>query len=71
MMKRLLDEAKASGELKSEVDTEAVSRVLFVGLLGASVLYGMDKSSDELGKSIAPLMDYLDGLFDPAHVRKP
>jgi TetR/AcrR family transcriptional repressor of nem operon len=70
MMNRLLAEAKELGELRPEVDTEAVSRVLFVGLLGASVLYGMDKSPEELGKSISPLMDYLDGLFDANHVNK-
>jgi len=70
MMNRLLEEAKASGELRPEVNPEAVSRVLFVGLLGASVLYGVDKSSEELGKSIGPLIDYLDSLFDTAHVCK-
>lgn len=70
MMNRLLEEAKAAGEVKAEVDTEAVSRVLFVGLLGASVLYGTDKSSEELGKSISPLIDYLDGLFNTTHVCK-
>ncbi|MBI4963204.1 MAG: TetR/AcrR family transcriptional regulator [Desulfomonile tiedjei] len=64
MMNRLLEQAKASGELRADVNTEAVSRVLFLGLLGASVLYGMDKSSEELGKSVAPLIQYLDALVD-------
>jgi AcrR family transcriptional regulator len=64
MMNRLLEQAKASGELRADVNTEAVSRVLFLGLLGASVLYGMDKSSEELGKSVAPLIHYLDALVD-------
>jgi len=70
MMNRLLEDAKAAGELRPDVNTEAVSRVLFLGLLGASVLYGMDKSSEELGKSINPLTDYLDSLFVPTHVCK-
>jgi hypothetical protein len=71
LMNRLLEEAKATGELRPEVNTEAVSRVLFVGLLGSSVLYGMDKSSEELGKSISPLIEYLDSLFSAAQVCKP
>lgn len=67
LMNRLLEEAKASGELGPEVDADAVSRVLFVGLLGASVLYGVDKSSEELAKSVDPLIDYLDNVYNAKH----
>jgi len=67
LMNRLLEEAKSSGELGPEVDAEAVSRVLFVGLLGASVLYGVDKSSEALAKSVDPLIDYLDNVFNAKH----
>ncbi|MFZ5866275.1 MAG: TetR/AcrR family transcriptional regulator [Thermodesulfobacteriota bacterium] len=62
MIKRFLDEAKASGRLSREVDTDAISRMLFAGMLGASVLYGIDKSGGTLDKCIASLTAYLDSL---------
>jgi TetR/AcrR family transcriptional repressor of nem operon len=37
MLKRLLDEGKALGELNVDLDTAAVSEMLFTGMLGASV----------------------------------
>lgn len=62
LVKHLLDEAQARGELRENVNTEAVSRLVFSTMLGASVLYGMDKSPDTLGRSIGALLDYLDSL---------
>ncbi len=62
MIKRFLDEAQAAGRLHREVDTDGVSRMLFAGMLGASVLYGIDKSPETLDKCIAALVTYLDGL---------
>jgi AcrR family transcriptional regulator len=62
MIKRFLDEAKASGRLSEQVNTDAVSRMLFAGMLGASVLYGIDKSAETIDKCIASLTAYLDGL---------
>ena len=46
MIKRLLDQGKGSGELRAEVNTEAVTEMVFSGMLGASVIYGTEKSSD-------------------------
>jgi len=62
MIKLFLDEAKAAGRLRREVDTDGISRVLFAGMLGASVLYGIDKSSETLDQCIAALIGYLDSL---------
>ena len=62
LVKRLLDEAQARGELRKNVNTEAVSQLVFSTMLGASVLYGMDKSPETLGRSIGALLDYLDSL---------
>ena len=62
MMKRFLDDAKEVGELRSSTNTEAAIQVLFTGMLGTSVLFGKDKSSEVLDKSIVALLDYLDGL---------
>jgi TetR/AcrR family transcriptional repressor of nem operon len=62
MLKRLLDEAKASGEVRQELDTEALAEMIFAGMLGASVIYGTEKSEKNLDQSINLLMAYLDGL---------
>jgi TetR/AcrR family transcriptional repressor of nem operon len=60
MIQRLLDQAKASGELRDDVSTEAVAEIIFSGMLGASVMYGLGKSSVNLNKSIQALLDYMD-----------
>jgi len=62
MIRRLLDQARTSGNLKEGVNTQAVSDMVFSGMLGTSVLYGMDKSDETLKRSIDPLIDYLDSL---------
>jgi AcrR family transcriptional regulator len=62
MIKRLLDQGKKSGELRDEVDTEGVTEMIFAGMLGASVIYDMEKSTASLDKSINPLIDYLERL---------
>ena len=62
MIKGLLVEAKMSGALQEQVNTEAVAGMLFSGMLGASVLYGMDKSVDTLNRAINPLIDYVENL---------
>ena len=62
MIRRLLDGGKESGELRAEVNTEAVTEVIFSGMLGASVIYGTEKSSDSLNRCINALIDYLDSL---------
>jgi len=65
MMKRFLDQAKASGELRNDVDTEAVSELLFSGMIGASVVYGMQKTDETLRKAINPLIEYVHSLETP------
>jgi TetR/AcrR family transcriptional repressor of nem operon len=62
MIKRLLDQGKKSGELRPGVNTEAVTEVIFSGMLGASVIYGTEKSSDSLNRCIHALISYLDSL---------
>jgi AcrR family transcriptional regulator len=62
MLNRLLDEGKAAGELREEVDTSAITEMLFAGMLGASVIYGVDKSAESLDRSINTLIDYLEQL---------
>ena len=62
MLKRLLDEGKEAGELRSDVSTDAITEMLFAGVLGATVMYGVDKSSETLDRSISALIDYLEKL---------
>ena len=62
MIRRLLDQGKDSGELKAEVNTEALTEMIFSGMLGASVIYGTAKSSIGLDRCINSLIDYLESL---------
>lgn len=62
MLGRYLDEGKALGELGEDVDTEAVTEILIAGMLGASVIMGVDKSNSSLDKSIDSLINYIDNL---------
>jgi AcrR family transcriptional regulator len=62
MLNRWLDEAKESGEISSSVDTKAVTEMVFAGMIGTSVIYGMERSPDVLDRSIDSLIAYLDTL---------
>ena len=62
MLKRLLDEGKEKGELNSDASTSAITEMLFSGMLGASVIYGVNKSTESLDKSINTLIHYLEKL---------
>lgn len=62
MLKGLLDKAKEAGELVDETKTEDVADMIFSGMLGASVLYGMNKSSKNLDRTINSLIEYVTTL---------
>jgi len=62
MIKEFLDQGKISGELRQDVDTEAVTEMVFAGMLGTSVNYGMEKSIDSLEQSINSLIHYIENL---------
>jgi TetR/AcrR family transcriptional repressor of nem operon len=62
MLKRLLDEGRELGELKGDVGTDAITEMLFAGMVGACVMYGVDKSTASLDRSINTLIDYLENL---------
>lgn len=62
LIRRLLEEGEASGELREDVNIEAVTEMIFSGLLGASLIYSVDKSTENLDRSINIFIDYLDGL---------
>ena len=60
LLRRLLQEGKATGELGEAVDTAAVTEMLFAGMIGASVSYGVNKSPESLDRSIGALISYLE-----------
>ncbi len=62
MIKELFDQGKRSGELRGDVDTAAVTEMVFAGMLGASVNFGMQKSSASLDQSVNSLIKYIEGL---------
>ena len=62
MLKNLLEEGKELGDLRAEVNTDRATEMIFSGMIGSSVLFGVDKSNDSLDKSINSLILYLDGL---------
>jgi TetR/AcrR family transcriptional repressor of nem operon len=62
LLRRLLEEGKDAGELGDAVDTDAVTEMLFAGMIGASVIYGVDKSPGSLDRAIEALITYLEKL---------
>lgn len=62
MIRKLLDEGKESGEIRTDVDTAAVAEMIFSGMLGASVIYGTEKSEAGLNRCIKALINYMDSL---------
>jgi AcrR family transcriptional regulator len=62
MFKRLLEQGKESGELGKDEDTDAITEMLFSSMLGASVAYNANKSTDGLDKTVNALIDYLEQL---------
>ena len=64
MLRRLLEEGKALGELRGDVNTNNATELIFSGMIGTSVLYGVDKSATSLERSIKSLIEYLDSLAE-------
>ena len=62
LIKRILEQGRESGEWHEAVKTDAVTEILFSGMIGASLLYGMNKSKTGLDKSINALIEYLEHL---------
>jgi AcrR family transcriptional regulator len=62
MLKNFLEEGKEKGELRTDVNTDRATEMIFSGMIGSSVLSGVDKSNEGLDKSINSLILYLDGL---------
>ena len=62
MIKRMLDQSKAAGELKAEVNSGEMAEIIFNSMLGASVNFSTDKSVEKLDHSINALIQFLESL---------
>lgn len=62
MLRGFLEQAKEQGKLDHGVDTEEVTEMIFTGMLGSSVSYGVTKSTSMLDRSIQSLITYLHTL---------
>jgi len=62
MIHRLLEHGKESGELNNNINSSTVTEILFAGMLGASVIFGIDKSAESLAQSINALISYVESL---------
>ena len=59
MVKRLLEQEKAAGNLRNGVDPGMAAEIIFSGILGACVSYTSDKSKENLDHTINGLIDFL------------
>ena len=62
MLRRYPVKAQESGELKKNVDTEAITEMLFNSILGVTIAYDTDKSEANVDKAISFIVDYLNKL---------
>ena len=62
MIRRLLEQGKETGQLNNNLDSSAVTEILFAGILGASVIFGIDKSAESLDQSMNALISYVESL---------
>jgi TetR/AcrR family transcriptional repressor of nem operon len=62
MIHRHVETACRHGLLVADVAPEDVSAILFNGMLGAALVFGADKSTRRLNRSIDSLVQYLDRL---------
>jgi TetR/AcrR family transcriptional repressor of nem operon len=62
MIRRLLDEGVRADELKKDLRTGDIAEMLFAGMLGASVIFGAEKSWESLDRSMNALIDYVEDL---------
>jgi TetR/AcrR family transcriptional repressor of nem operon len=59
LLKNIIMEGIQRGEFDKNTDPEDIARCLFTGMLGASVLYGINKSNSSLDETINCLIKYL------------
>ena len=59
MVNNFLNDAKKQGDIKGDTSTEAMTEMVFASMLGASVMYSVDKSTENLQRTIGAIIQYL------------
>ena len=62
MIRDFLEQGKRAGDIREDVDTKAVTEMIFSIILGAAVIYGVEKGSSGADNSINAVIRYIDGL---------
>lgn len=62
MIARHLDQAGKAGQIRSDVDTEELAEVIFAGMLGASLMYSLERSTSNLDRAVDSLIHLLRSL---------
>ena len=65
MLARLLEAGKETGDFPIDLQSHDVAEMLFAGMLGASVIYGLDKSPESLDRTINSLIDSIKQMRVP------
>jgi len=60
MIRRYLDHAKNTGEIEAGADTAEAADIVFSSMMGASVMYSMDKSGENLNGNITSIIRFVD-----------
>ena len=61
-IRRTIAEAKKAGQIQRGNSAEAITEMVFSAMIGASVRYGIDKSSVTLNRTIGAIIRYLQSL---------
>jgi len=61
-IRRTIAEAKKAGQIRRGNSAEAITEMVFSAMIGASVRYGIDKSSVTLNRTIGAIIRYLQSL---------
>ncbi len=62
MINDFLDQGKSAGDLRNDVDTKAVTEMIFSIILGAAVICGVEKRPSGSDNSINAVIRYIEGL---------
>lgn len=62
MLNGWLKEAASMGQFKSSLDIDAVTEMVFATMIGASVIYGGERSSEKSDLTFGSLLQYIENL---------
>jgi TetR/AcrR family transcriptional repressor of nem operon len=62
MMLRYLKLAQDAGEMKKNIDIEAMTAIIFSGMLGATIIYNADRSEVNVNRTIGYIIDYVESM---------